>query len=83
MHSWFTFLVDLCFCFLSEDLSKSEDKEDMKEVEDGKGAKKKDDPDVNSAFIPISCIYVFSAATLYLHLQISSNLKLPTSPLDY
>lgn len=34
----------------TEDLSKSEDKEDVKkEGEDGKGAKKTDDPEVNSA----------------------------------
>lgn len=37
--------------FFSEDLSKSEDRDDMKkEGEDGKGVKK-DDPEVNSAFI--------------------------------
>lgn len=34
----------------TEDLSKSEDKDDVKkEVEDGKGTKKTDDPEVNSA----------------------------------
>lgn len=39
----------MCFLF-SEDLSKSEDKEDTKkEGEDGKAAKKADDPEVNSA----------------------------------
>lgn len=40
---------------LSEDLTKSDDKEDMKkEVEDGKAAKKVDDSEVNSAFISIT-----------------------------
>lgn len=46
---------------MSEDLTKSDDKEDMKkEVEDGKAAKKADDPEVNSAFISISHIFVFN-----------------------
>lgn len=36
-------------CVFTEDLTKSEDKEDVKkEVEDGKGAKKTEDPEVNS-----------------------------------
>lgn len=46
---------------LSEDMSKSDDKEEMKkEGEDVKGTKKADDPEVNSAFTSISPICFFS-----------------------
>lgn len=39
------------FSVFKEDLSKSDDKEDTKkEGEEGKGAKKADDPEVKSAF---------------------------------
>ena len=49
-------LLTRVFCSLLEDLSKSEDKDDMKkEGEDGKGAKKSDDPEVN--FISISSFF--------------------------
>ncbi len=59
---------------LSEDLSKSEDKEDMmkKEGEDGRGAKKADDPEVNSAFIATSAIFV----CIIFEFADFSNLKL-------
>lgn len=52
----------MCFLF-SEDLSKSEDKEDMKkEGEDGKAAKKADDPEVNSSLISVSSTSAFTSA---------------------
>lgn len=61
---------------LLEDLSKSDDKEEMKkEGEDGKGAKKGDDPEVILLLYPghlfllsVQCNQ-FWAVTLYLHLQ--------------
>lgn len=49
------YLPVLMYFLSSEDLSKSEDKDDLKkEGEDGKAAKKADDPEVNCAFKSIS-----------------------------
>lgn len=57
---------------LSEDLSKSEDKEDMKkEGEDGKGAKRADDSEVNNALISISLFFFFQYILIS---YISSNI---------
>lgn len=56
----------MCFLF-SEDLSKSEDKEDTKkEGEDGKAAKKADDPEVNSA---LNFCFHFSYCTVWRYIS--------------
>lgn len=66
------------FSVFTEDLSKSDDKEDIKkEGEEGKGAKKADDPEVSCIHIRYCClIRLTSVVTLSLTFQFFNNLKL-------